>query len=544
MSLKTFYIRQWVDEDTFKKLLTFSRFITRDKNGSQFIIDIERARKNKVKLDDIVSILSELGVELSDDEIKELSKYLPQYDVEFELKDNKLIIKPHIFILELIKDYKESGIVKYDKLSKFYVTYPYYYYFIKNRLEENGLKIKELELQIKDFNINFKGELRDYQKEAVDVWKEKGSGVISLPTGAGKTVIGIAILSEVKKSTLIVTYTKEQMLQWRDSIFKFTDAKRSDIGLFYSEEKSIKPITITTYHTAFRHMKELVGKFGLLIVDEVHHLPADKFKEIALHCLASKRLGLSATPYREDGKHEELFKLMGGLIYYKSPQELIKKGYLAPYELIQIRVELTPAEKIKYSSLLSQFRKLAGGKKVSELLQLVKEGEPNAIEAMKIYNEMKKIVNLAENKLKALDDIIKKESGNKILIFTQYVEQAEEIARKYNAYLITGKTSKQEREKILRLFRSLKAGILVLTTVGDEGLDIPDANVGIIVTGTGSRRQFVQRLGRLLRPADGKVARLYEIITKGTAEEYQAFKRKDITFGLEIYSNPSEDEEI
>ena len=544
MTLKTFYIRQWLDEDTFKKLLTFSRFITRDQNGSQFVIDIERARKNKVKLDDIISMLSELGVKLSDNDIAEFSKFLPRYDVEFELKDGRLIIKPYVFILGLVKDYKDNGILKYDRFSKFYVTDPYYYYFIKNRLEENGLKVRELELQIKDLNINFRGELRDYQKEAINVWKEKGSGVISLPTGSGKTVIGIAILSEVKKSTLIVAFTKDQMLQWYESIFKFTDASRSDVGLFYSDEKSIRPITITTYQTAFRHMKELVGRFGLIIIDEVHHLPADKFKRIALQCIASKRLGLSATPVREDGKHEELFKLMGGLIYYKSPQELIKRGYLAPYELIQVRVELTPAERIKYSSLLSQFRKISGGRKVSELLQLVKEGNSNAIEAMKIYNEMKKIVNLAENKLKALDEIIKKENGNKILIFTQYVEQAEEIARKYNAYLITGKINKMEREKLLKLFRSLKAGILVLTTVGDEGLDIPDANVGIIVTGTGSRRQFIQRLGRLLRPGNGKVARLYEIVTKGTTEEYQAFKRKDIIFGLDSYPSSTEDDEM
>ncbi|BAB66329.1 DEAD/DEAH box helicase [Sulfurisphaera tokodaii] len=541
MLLKTFYTQQWLDDETFKKLLTFSRFLGRDKNGSQFVIDIERARRNKVKLDDILSILSELGIELSETDLREMAKYLPEYDVEFELKDGKLIIKPHVFILDIIKDYKDKGILKYDKQSKVYVTDPYYYYQIKNRLEENGLKIKDLGLDVKELNINFKGELRDYQKEAVDTWLQRGSGVIALPTGAGKTVIGIKIITEVRKSTLIVTFTKDQMLQWRDAILKFTDANRSDIGLYYSEEKNIRPITITTYHTAYRHIDELSGKFELLIIDEAHHLPADRFKEIALKCIASKRLGLSATPVREDGKHEELFKLMGGLIYFKTPQELIQKGYLAPFELIQIRVNLTSKEKLKYATLLSQFRKVAGGKKVSELIQLVKEGNSNAIEAMKIYNEMKKIVNLAENKLKALDDIIQKENGNKILIFTQYVDQAEEIAKKYNAYLITGKTNKNEREKILRIFKTLKSGILVLTTVGDEGLDIPDANVGIIVTGTGSRRQFIQRLGRLLRPSNGKVARLYEIVTRGTAEEYQASKRKDITFGLDIYSSSEED---
>lgn len=541
MLLKTFYIQQWLDEETFKKLLTFSRFISRTEKGSQFIIDVDRARKNKVKLDDILFTLSELGVTLEKNEINEISKFLPEYDVEFELKNGKLIIKPYVFILDIVKDLKDQGILEYNKLQKVYISEPYYYYFIKNRIEEYGYKIKDLDLHIRDINVTFNGTLRDYQKEAIDVWKEKRSGVIALPTGAGKTIIGIAAMGEVKKSTLIVTFTKDQMLQWRDSIFKFTNANKNEVGLFYSQEKTIKPITITTYHTAYRHMNELLGKFDLLIIDEAHHLPAEKFKLIALKCLASRRLGLSATPVREDGKHEELFKLMGGLIYFKTPQELIQKGYLAPYELIQIKVDLTPEEKIKYKSLLTQFKSLSNGKKVSELIQLVKKGDQKAIEAIKVYSEMKKIVNLAKNKIKVLDQIIEKENGNKILIFTQYIEQAEEIARKYNAFLISGKLSKSEREKVLKTFKSIKSGILVLTTVGDEGLDIPDANVGIIVTGTGSRRQFIQRLGRLLRPNNGKVAKLYEIVTKGTSEEYQASKRKDITFGLLNYSDSSEE---
>jgi superfamily II DNA or RNA helicase len=153
-----------------------------------------------------------------------------------------------------------------------------------------------------------------------------------------------------------------------------------------------------------------------------------------------------------------------------------------------------------------------------------------AVEAMKIYNELKKITNLAKQKIDKVREIVKSENGNKILIFTQYVEQAEELARALNALLITGKMSKHEREKILNIFKNIKSGILVLTTVGDEGLDIPDANVGIIVTGTGSRRQFIQRLGRLLRPSNGKVAKLYEIITMGTPEEFQSMKRKELLF--------------
>lgn len=228
---------------------------------------------------------------------------------------------------------------------------------------------------------------------------------------------------------------------------------------------------------------------------------------------------------------------MGGLIYFKTPQELIQKGFLAPFEIIQVKVELTPQEKLEYNKLLNKFRSLAKGRKVSQLLELVKKGEEDAVEAIKVYNELKKLTNLAKKKVEKVKEIVEKEKGNKILIFTQYVEQAEEIANLLKAFLITGKMSKSERERVLSVFKGIKSGVLVLTTVGDEGLDIPDANVGIIVTGTGSRRQFIQRLGRLLRPSNGKKARLYELVTKGTAEEYQAVKRKEIIYEDSLFSD-------
>jgi len=541
--LKTFYIQQWIDNETFKKLLTFCRFLGRDPdNGSIFVIDVDRARKNGIRLIDIKNILEEIGVEFSEEEFESLKKYLPSYDVEFELNSEGLIIKPHVYLMELIKDYYEQKIIKYDKTRKIFITFPYYYVFLKSRFEENGLIVKPLDLQFDVLDIEFKGELREYQKEALSKWLEKGSGVIALPTGAGKTLIGISAACAVKQSTLIVTYTKEQMLQWRDAFIRFTNIEKRKIGLYYSEKKEIKPITVSTYQTAYRHIQELSYKFDVLVIDEAHHLPAEKFKRIALNSIATKRLGLSATPYRDDGKHEELFKFMGGLIYFKSPQELIEKGYLAPYEVVQEKVQLSIDERMMYNELLNKFKKYSRSRKVSELLMLAKKGDSDAIEALKIYNDMRKLVNLAKQKIDAVKRIVEKEKGNKILIFTQYVDQAEEIARTINGLLITGKISKSERERILNIFKSMKSGVLVLTTVGDEGLDIPDANVGIIVTGTGSRRQFIQRLGRLLRPGVDKKARLYEIMVRGTAEEYQALKRKETQ--MDMFLSSAEDDDI
>ncbi|MEM3971018.1 MAG: DEAD/DEAH box helicase [Saccharolobus sp.] len=538
MLLKTFYIKQWVDEDDFKKLMLFSRYLGRDSNGSRFAIDVERARKNNIKLSDIMNILEDFNLKLSKEDEAILKQYL--LDCEFAKIGDKIVLKPYTYLAELIKGFN----TKYDKINKRFIIRPMDYFDILQKLRDNGLEVKELNLNFKDFEFELSAQLRDYQIESVEAWVKNGKrGVIALPTGAGKTLIGIKAIEEVKKSTLIITYTKEQMLQWRDSIIKFS-SKRPEIGLYYSEEKIIRPITISTYHTAYRHISDLFDKFYLIIIDEVHHLPAEKFKIIAENIIAPNRLGLSATPYRDDGKHEELFKLIGGVVYYKSTTELSKLGYLAPYEVIQVKVRLTLEERKRYNELLKRFRNLVGYSKISDLLQLVKKGDEKAIEAMKIYNEMRKIVNFASEKMKSIGEILKNEKG-KILIFTQYVDQAEEIAKQYNTLLLTGKMSKEERRRVLNTFKSMSSGILVLTTVGDEGLDIPDANIGIIVTGTGSRRQFIQRLGRILRPYNGKQAKLYEIVVSGTPEEYQSKRRKETNIlGYEIPSESSEDGNI
>nr|WP_236748955.1 DEAD/DEAH box helicase [Acidianus manzaensis] len=532
-------MNQWLDEDTFKKILTFARFIGRKDNVSQFVLDIERARRNRVTVDDIYTTLSSVGVDLSQEDLSELSKLLPEYDIEFNIRGNLLQITPFVYIMDIVKNLDIE--IKYDRVNKVFLSYPFYYGILKEAFIENGLRVKELNLDFKNFNFQINLNLRDYQNEAIQKWKENNyKGVIALPTGAGKTIIGIKAIEETKVPTLIVTFTREQLLQWKDQIIK-NSTIRPEIGLYYSNEKEIKPITLSTYQTAFRHINELSLKFDLLIIDEVHHLPADKFKQVALGMIASKRLGLSATPYREDGKHIELFKLMGGVVYYKPVDELINKGFLAPYEIFQEKVFLTKEERKKYIQLLNKYKIFSSNRTLKELLALAKNGDSKAIEAIRTYNEIKKVVNLAQNKMLKLEEIIEKEKDKKILIFTQYIEQAEEIAKKFNALLISGKISKTERKNIIEQFKRMKAGILVLTTVGDEGLDIPDASVGIIVTGTGSRRQFIQRLGRILRPSGNKRAVLYEIVVAGTQEEYQSKRRKTTDDLLQISSEYSDE---
>ncbi len=527
-------VKGWLEEDDFRRLMEFSRYLGREEGKSIFEIDFTKAEKNGYSLEDILAILKDLGNKVDDfivkfleDEIKDRKK------VKIWSEGEHIYISSKTYLKGLFEDL--GYIPYYDRTKKAFRLPPYKYREIVEVLKKKGLYIEDsLDLLSKRLpkKVNFKGTLRDYQEEALNAWRRAGwKGVIALPTGAGKTVIAVAAISELSVPTLIIVYTKEQVLQWARFLKDFSDANTL-IALYYSEEKRLGPITITTYQTAFRKIDLFYDKFAFLVIDEVHHLPADKFKRIATLMAAPYRLGLSATVEREDGKHEELFPLMGGIVYKTEPGELAKKGYLAPYIIRTIRVELPPEKKKEYIELRKKFIRLSGGRTFNELLEAIKKGDPSAIEAIKIHAKMRSLIQNNEEKLKVAKNIIENEIKNnsKIIVFTQYKDQAERIAREVKGLLLHGDLSASRRKAVLETFKRSSSGILVVTTVGDEGLDIPDANVGVFLSGTGSRRQFIQRLGRLLRPRPGKQAILYEIVTAGSSEEYQSRKRKYLRF--------------
>jgi len=216
-------------------------------------------------------------------------------------------------------------------------------------------------------------------------------------------------------------------------------------------------------------------------------------------------------------------------VYYKTPGELAEQGYLARYVVYTVKTRLPPNEWKEYLELRTIFEKYAAGRTFEQLVNDASRGDKSAAEALRVHSKIRGILAKSKAKIEKAVEIARSElaKGGKIIVFTQYVEQAEELAKRLNAWLLTGETPGEERRRALEEFKSAKSGILVVTTVGDEGLDIPDANVGIIVSGTGSRRQFVQRLGRILRPKPGGgEARLYEIVLEKTSEEFQARKRK------------------
>ena len=539
-----FRVRGWLEDEDFKRLLSIAHYIGREGRESIFKLNIDAILSKNLTVDEVIDILEDVNAIYDDKLVEYLEERLSLgREAYIEHRNGLLIMKFNIYLGELLNQLK--GLIKYERNSKVFIAKPYKYWELISKLHSLGFKIidkTEFKREIPlNYELKFKGELRDYQKEALDSWLRNGSkGVIALPTGSGKTVIAIAALTLLSQHTLIIAYTKEQLIQWKNAILKFTNLPEYMIGMYYSGEKRLSPITLTTYQTAYRHIDKFSKNYSLLIIDEVHHLPAEKFKFIAESLPILSRMGLSATPYREDGKHVELFPLMGGIVYYKSPQELAKQGYLASYRIVTVKVELKPNEKRRLYELRSRYRKLVGYTKFEEILRLARLGDERAIEALRIHNEMNQLIHKSLSKIEKVEEIIRRElmNGSKIIVFAHYVDLAEEIARRVNGYLLTGEMSSDRRKIILERFRNSKSGVLVVTTLGDEGLDIPDANVGIFVAGTGSRRQFLQRLGRLLRPANNKVATLYEIITKGTIEELQARKRKELNLD-ELMSNES-----
>jgi len=530
--------KRWLDSDEFKEMLTIADYIGREDGHSKFMINVSKVMRMGYDVSDVIDILERYNFTYDEDLVNILSEKLSSRITAYlELGDDgtTIIMRPDRYLGRVYEELREF--VSYDKVNKVFRIKPYYFFTVIKILSKLNFNIVDRtglqESMPLPSKVEFTGELRDYQREAIDRWSANNCrGVIALPTGSGKTVIGIAGLCRLSERTLIVTYTKEQLMQWREALLRFTNISHNLIGLYYSEEKRIAPITLTTYQTAYKNISKLMHHFTFLLIDEVHHLPAEKFKRIALNTPAPFRMGLSATPYREDGKHTVLFPLMGGVVYYKTPSELAERGYLAPYEVITVYVKLTPEERKKYIELIKKYRSLVGSAKFDDVLKAAKNGDERALEALKLHTSIKLLVQKSKSKIEKTKEIImhELERGNKVIVFAHYVDLAEEIAKSVGGLLLTGNIDDQKRVNILNKFKHMKGGVLVVTTVGDEGLDIPDASVGILVAGTGSRRQFIQRLGRLLRPKEGKQAVLYEIIVKGTSEEIQSRKRKVMSF--------------
>jgi superfamily II DNA or RNA helicase len=531
-------VKGWLSEEEFRTLTEFAKYIGRRGGLAEFELDRDRMRRNGYTLMDVVAVLEGLEeAEVLEEDLEVVRKeaWEESKATVWLGEDGWLYVSSRRLLKPV---FERLGFTPaYDRELKAFRLPPHWYARLVEALKSGGIPVEDrlglLEGARLPRRIEFQGELRDYQEEALEAWeRNRGRGVIALPTGAGKTVVAIAAVARLQAWTLVVVYTKEHVHQWIQAFRKFTDAGGL-VGAYYGEEKRLAPITVTTYQTAFRKIRLFAPRYAFLVFDEAHHLPADKFRAIAMQMPAPYRMGLSATIEREDGKHEEIFPLVGGVVYHTTPGRLTSEGYLAPFTIRLVRVKLSPQRRLEYERLRREYQKLAEGRTFQEVLAAAKRGDPTAAEALRVHARMRELIQEAPEKLEEVERIVREElaKGSKIIVFTQYRRQAEELARRLGAHLIHGEMDASRRKRELEAFKREESGVLVVTTVGDEGLDIPDANVGIFVSGTGSRRQFLQRLGRLLRPGPGKKAILYEVIVAGTSEEYQARKRR----ALDLY---------
>jgi len=378
-------------------------------------------------------------------------------------------------------------------------------------------------------------EPRDYQQAALDTWSEHDrQGSVILPTGSGKTFLGLQAIADAGVATLVVAPTIDLMNQWHATLTNaFGDQLLDGVGVLGGGSHEIAAITVTTYDSAYRYINEYGDRFGLLIADEEHHLPAPTYRLIPEMSIAPYRLGLTATYERADGKHELLDDLLGPVVYEEEVDALAGE-YLSEYETIHVQVELTDDERAQYDEEYGIYREYVD----SHAFDLWKEGyaeflkrtsyDPEGRRALIAKQRSERIARTATKKLDTLDTLLKRHHDDRTIIFTANNDFAYEISREFIVPCITHQTETDERTEILERFRSGEYSMLATSQVLDEGIDVPAANVGIILSGSASKRQYAQRLGRILRPTDDRQpARLYEIIAANTVENYVSERRRE-----------------
>lgn len=371
---------------------------------------------------------------------------------------------------------------------------------------------------------------RPHQKEALNAWIGAGRrGVVVLPTGAGKTLVAHMAIAHVRRNTLIIVPTIDLMLQWHQ---RLTQSFGITIGLLGGGSHIIETITVSTYDSAVIFMDRIGNRFGLIVFDECHHLPSPSNRLMAAMAIAPFRLGLTATPERADGTEGDLEKLVGPICHRCEIGDL-EGRFLSPYHLETIPISLDEDERIAYDAAYKQYKDFARASGISfgqpqgwsqfiKVCARSKEGR----QAYAAYRMQKKIARASRAKLRAVWRLLIKHRRERVLLFTDDNATAYAIAETFFLPVITHNTKAAERAKLLDGFRDGSLPFLVNSRILNEGVDVPDVSVGIIVSGSGSVREHVQRLGRILRPREGKQAILYEMVSEDTAETFTSVRRR------------------
>jgi DNA excision repair protein ERCC-3 len=338
-------------------------------------------------------------------------------------------------------------------------------------------------------------ELRDYQRDAAEGFWHGGSGVVVLPCGAGKTIVGATAMSLARATTLILVTNTVSARQWKSELLKRTTLTEDEIGEYSGSRKEIRPVTIATYQVmttkrggVYSHLELFDARdWGLIIYDEVHLLPAPVFRFTA-DIQARRRLGLTATLVREDGMEGEVFSLIGPKRYDAPWKDIEAQGYIAPADCVEVRVTLHEHERMAYSL-----------------------AEPE---------ERYRMASTTSQKARVVEKLVSQHADDHVLVIGQYLDQLDELGEHLNAPVITGQTPVKQREELFQSFREGTTRVLVVSKVANFSVDLPEAGVAIQVSGTfGSRQEEAQRLGRVLRPkGDKRTAHFYTVVTRDTVD--------------------------
>src|SRR3954465_12598628 len=346
-------------------------------------------------------------------------------------------------------------------------------------------------------------DLRPYQEQASDSFWHGGSGVVVLPCGAGKTIVGAAAMAQASATTLILVTNTVSARQWKDELLRRTSLTEDEIGEYSGARKEIRPVTIATYQVmttrrkgVYTHLDLLDARdWGLVVYDEVHLLPAPIFRMTAA-LQARRRLGLTATLVREDGREADVFSLIGPKRFDAPWKDIEAQGYIAPADCVEVRVTLPERERLAYAV-----------------------AEPE---------ERYRLCATSSSKSKVVEELVRRHAGEQLLVIGQYLDQLDDLGERLDAPVLKGETSVAERQRLFEAFRQGEIGTLVVSKAANFSIDLPEASVAIQVSGSfGSRQEQAPRLGRVLRPkADGRAARFYAIVARDTLDQEFAAHRQ------------------
>ena len=401
-------------------------------------------------------------------------------------------------------------------------------------LAAEGTTVDDRARSFADLPLKFAGQHQPHahQAEALAAWKAAGRrGVIVLPTGAGKTLVAQLALESTPRSALVVVPTLDLLHQWYAGLKAAFPG--TEVGLLGGGSRDLQaPLLVSTYVSAAAEAENLGNRYALLIFDEVHHLPAGYTRVIAEYSIAPYRLGLTATPERADGRDRDLELLVGPTVYSRTPGELAG-GALAPFEEVRIRVALSAEERRRYEAcvarrngFLRERQIFLGSLEGWRRFVRASAGSPAGRAAMLAHRESKRLASGTEEKFRVLEDLLERNAGRRTLIFTDDTATVYRVAEEFLLPAITHQTPVKERHETLACFRDGRYPVIVSSRVLNEGVDVPEASVAIVLSGTGTPREYIQRLGRILRPVEGKRALLYEVVAEQTSEEGVSKRRR------------------